>query len=198
MSKIMGLLPVTEGWLSQKFSSSHKGIDIGWCNIENCPVRAWNDGFVIARGLDAAKAYFCVIRHDNGQESGYWHLKELPSVSVGQKVKKGETIGIRGKSGKATGTHLHFLLTDENAPSGYDYNGMIAHTIDPLPWIFRNASDGPLKDGLQDLPLEAAEIDAEALKTIINKHLRSMTEDVFDQLGYKVKNWKLTYSVKAK
>ena len=81
-----GLLPVPEGWVSQKFSASHKGIDIGWCDVEYCDVRAWNGGYVIARGLDAAKAYFCVIKHDNGQVSGYWHLKDMPVVSVGQKV----------------------------------------------------------------------------------------------------------------
>ena len=119
-------------------------------------------------------------------------------VSVGQKVLKGEKVGIRGKSGKATGTHLHFLLTSEYNPGRYDYADMIAHTIDPLPWLFRNASDGPLKDYLSDLPLEAAEIDAEALKKVINDNIRSMTEKIFDQLGYKVKNYKITYSVKAK
>ena len=194
----MGLLPVPEGWVSQKFSSSHKGIDIGWCDVENCIVRAWNDGYIIARGLDAAGAWYCVIKHDNGQISGYWHLKDMPVVSVGQKVSKGEKIGIRGKSGKATGTHLHFLLTSDYNPGGYNYADMIAHTIDPLPWLFRNASDGPLKDYLSNLPLEAAEIDAEALKKVINDNIRSMTEKIFDQLGYKVKNYKITYSVKAK
>lgn len=194
----MGLLPVPEGWVSQKFSSSHKGIDIGWCDLENCPVRAWNDGYVLARGLDAEKAYFCVIRHDNGQVSGYWHLHKLPSVSVGQNVKKGDVIGLRGKTGKASGTHLHFLLTSDYNPGGYNYSDMIAHTIDPLPWLFKYASDGPLKDHLTDLPLEAAEIDAEALKKVINDQIRKMTEAVFDQLGYKVKNYKITYSVKAK
>lgn len=194
----MGLLPVPEGWVSQKFSSSHKGIDIGWCDVEYCDVRAWNDGVVFARGLDAEKACFCVIKHDNGQLSGYWHLKDMPIVKNGETVKKGQKIGTRGHTGKAFGTHLHFILTEAYNPTTYSLNSMESHAIDPLPWLFKNASDGPLKDYLTNLPLEAAEIDAEALKKILNNQIRSMTEAVFDQLGYKVKNYKITYSVKAK
>ena len=200
---MMGLIPVSDGWLSQKFSSGHKGLDIGWHDIEKCDVRAWNDGEVVAWGADAAKAWFIVLKHDNGQLSGYWHLDKCPVLHNGDKVKKGQKIGIRGKSGKASGTHLHFLLTDAYNPVHVSYNTMIAHTIDPLPWLYRLKTDVsyvPGADGfnLLDLPLETREIDPEAVKKAMNDSIKELLEKVYGELGFNVEQYTLSYKLKGK
>ncbi len=202
-SNLMGLIPVSDGWLSQKFSAGHKGLDIGWHNIEKCDVRAWNDGEVIAYGADAAKAWFIVLKHDNGQLSGYWHLDKCPVLHNGDRVKKGQKIGIRGNSGKASGTHLHFLLTDAYDPAHYSYNTMIAHTIDPLPWLYRLKTDVsfvPGADGfnLLDLPLETREIDPEAVKKAMNESIKALLERVYGELGFNVEQYTLSYKLKGK
>jgi len=48
-----------------------------------------------------------MIRHPNGLSTMYAHLSEV-SVSTGQPVTAGQTIGYSGETGYATGPHLHF------------------------------------------------------------------------------------------
>lgn len=201
---MQGLIPVADGWLSQKFDKAkHKGIDIGWHDVEHCDVRAWNDGNVFAWGADAAGAWFIVLKHDNGQLSGYWHLHQCPTVKTGQRVKKGEKIGLRGNTGYSGGTHLHFLLTDDFNPQKYNYNVMLAHTIDPLPNLYRLATDIGFVAGvdginLTDLPLETVQIDPEALKKVTNEAIKELLVKVYGEIGYDVKNFKITYTLKEK
>jgi murein DD-endopeptidase MepM/ murein hydrolase activator NlpD len=66
-------------------------------------------------GLDteqyANRANFVRIVHDDGTMAVYAHLKpEGVLVRVGQRVRKGETIGLSGNTGFTTGPHLHFAV----------------------------------------------------------------------------------------
>ncbi len=52
-----------------------------------------------------------VVRHDDGTEAGYWHLKyEGALVKVGDKVEEGQHIAISGNTGYTAFPHLHFYV----------------------------------------------------------------------------------------
>jgi murein DD-endopeptidase MepM/ murein hydrolase activator NlpD len=52
-----------------------------------------------------------VIQHADGSRAGYWHLKHNSAlVNVGDTVKKGQIIGLAGKTGYAFVPHLHFIV----------------------------------------------------------------------------------------
>ena len=57
--------------------------------------------------------YYVTINHGDGFSSIYMHMESYV-VSAGQAVSAGQLIGYMGKSGIATGYHLHF---------GIAYNG---------------------------------------------------------------------------
>jgi murein DD-endopeptidase MepM/ murein hydrolase activator NlpD len=52
-----------------------------------------------------------VIHHSDGSRAGYWHLEKNGAlVNVGDTVKRGQLIGLSGKTGYAAFPHLHFLV----------------------------------------------------------------------------------------
>jgi murein DD-endopeptidase MepM/ murein hydrolase activator NlpD len=85
-------------------SELHSGAD--YAIPVNTPLSAVADGTVlIAEDLFfAGNAVF--IDHGDGLISMYFHLAE-PKVKAGQVVKRGDTIGVVGSTGRATGPHLH-------------------------------------------------------------------------------------------
>ncbi|MFZ4412605.1 MAG: peptidoglycan DD-metalloendopeptidase family protein [Bacteroidales bacterium] len=66
-----------------------------------------------------------VIRHKNGLETCYGHLNAI-KVKINQEVKAGDLIGLGGRTGRASTTHLHFetrFLGDAfNSAKLLDYN----------------------------------------------------------------------------
>jgi murein DD-endopeptidase MepM/ murein hydrolase activator NlpD len=56
-----------------------------------------------------------------GRYAFYAHLQpgKIP-VQVGDKVKRGQTVGFVGNSGNSTEPHLHFHISDGNSPLGSD------------------------------------------------------------------------------
>ena len=85
-------------------SEIHSGTD--YAVAAGAHVAAVADGtVVIAEDLFfTGKAVF--IDHGDGLISMYFHLAEL-KVQAGQDVKKGETLGLVGSTGRVTGPHLH-------------------------------------------------------------------------------------------
>ncbi|WP_428985707.1 M23 family metallopeptidase [Sinomonas terricola] len=63
-----------------------------------------------------------VIDHGNGLETTYNHLSSF-SVSVGQKVGRGDAVALSGTTGASTGCHLHFEVM---------VNGEV---VDPVGWL---------------------------------------------------------------
>ena len=89
-------------------STYHQGVDLdtgtGWTVV------AARAGRVIAASYNKSAGYYVQIDHQDGFRSIYMHLSSY-SVSPGQIVSAGDTIGATGSSGIATGDHLHFGIS---------------------------------------------------------------------------------------
>lgn len=83
----------------------HKGLDIG------APIgtkfNAARDGVVVYAGRMGGYGNVIFVRHADGYMSVYGHCK-LTLVKKGELVHQGEVIGEVGRTGAATGPHLHF------------------------------------------------------------------------------------------
>ncbi|TAN53064.1 MAG: M23 family metallopeptidase [Rhodospirillales bacterium] len=90
-----------------RYRGSHKGVDL------NAPmgtsVFAAMDGQVIAVGKQRAYGNFVTIDHGNGVVTHYGHHR-INLVQVGDLVRRGQKIAEVGRTGNATGPHLHFEL----------------------------------------------------------------------------------------
>ena len=91
-------------------STNHKGIDIGGVGY-NTAVHASKSGKVIVSQYSSSYGNYVVISHSGGSTTLYAHLSRR-SVSVGQSVSQGTTIGVTGATGRATGPHLHFEISE--------------------------------------------------------------------------------------
>jgi LysM repeat protein len=107
--------PVPGGRLTQGVHGWN-GVDIG--APAGTPVKASASGTVIVSrvgGWNGGYGNYVVISHPNGTQTLYAHLSS-DSVSVGESVPKGETIGGVGKTGEATGNHLHWEVRGAGNP----------------------------------------------------------------------------------
>jgi murein DD-endopeptidase MepM/ murein hydrolase activator NlpD len=84
----------------------HFGVDIA--AAEGTPVLAPADGVVIlAHPTMVLTGQTLMLDHGAGLKSIYVHLSAM-SVRVGDEVRRGQQIGAVGKTGRATGPHLHW------------------------------------------------------------------------------------------
>ncbi|MFC1683336.1 peptidoglycan DD-metalloendopeptidase family protein [Candidatus Zixiibacteriota bacterium] len=93
----------------------HSGIDL--TASYGTPIRAARSGRVISSGWNGGLGKTVILKHDQGFETIYGHCSRT-RVSRNQYVKKGQTIATVGKTGLATGPHLHF----EVRKSGRSFN----------------------------------------------------------------------------
>ncbi len=124
--------PVMVGYLKSKYGNRidpfldimrhHDGIDIA-AEI-GTPVYAPADGVIIKVQNDrVGYGRHILIDHGYGINTLYGHLSKI-DVKVGQKVKRWDKLGEVGRTGKATGYHLHYeVLISE-------------HPIDPMNFIY--------------------------------------------------------------
>jgi murein DD-endopeptidase MepM/ murein hydrolase activator NlpD len=146
------------------YYDGHNGYDY---NISYQPVYAAASGKVIYAALEYWDApshgygFMVMIDHRNGYVTLYGHFSKI-LVKKGQKVKRGQRIGISGDSGHSTGPHLHFTVfhnctpTDPYGWSGFgtdplaNYQGETAENL----WIRQPLIDNPLPHwpGLGDMP----------------------------------------------
>ena len=87
----------------------HRGVD--FAAPVGTPVRAVANGQVTFAGRNGRYGNQVEIGHDNPYSSSYSHLRRIATgVRVGDWVRRGQVIGYVGRSGMATGPHLHFML----------------------------------------------------------------------------------------
>ncbi|BDQ37312.1 peptidase M24 [Pseudodesulfovibrio nedwellii] len=111
--------------LNGKSKNPHRGQDMR--SPMGNPVKSVADGVIVLVGDHYYAGNSVYIDHGNGVVSMYFHLSK-PIVKEGDKVQRGQAIGLSGMSGRATGPHLHFSLS------------VLGELVDPQP-LFDNSAD---------------------------------------------------------
>lgn len=97
------------GWRKNPFSHNgsefHKGVDLA--SSYGVPIRAAGGGVVTFAGYKSSWGKVVIISHGYGYVTQYAHNSSI-LVRKGQKVERGQIITRMGRTGRATGTHLHF------------------------------------------------------------------------------------------
>ena len=94
-------------------TSNHEGWDLS--NGLNTPIIASASGTVVKvvnKENGGANGNYIVIDHGNGYQTVYCHLNGFADFKKGDFVGQGWVIGYMGKTGSASGYHLHFMVKD--------------------------------------------------------------------------------------
>lgn len=105
----------THGWLSSSMGNRadpltgekdfHPGLDIS--AEKGDPVYSTADGKVTHATLAGNYGNLVIVDHGYGLETRYGHLSMF-KVTIDQKVKRGDLLGLVGSTGRTTGSHLHY------------------------------------------------------------------------------------------
>jgi len=98
--------------------SPHRGVDFRTGHGQ--PIKSCADGIVVLTGEHFFAGKSVYVHHGQGMVSMYFHLSRI-KVDEGQTVRRGQPVGLSGKSGRVTGPHLHFGLS------------LLGQLVDPLP-----------------------------------------------------------------
>lgn len=101
-------------------SSLHTGIDFG--APYGTPIHAAADGVVVAVGPEGGYGNATILDHGGGIATLYGHQEQI-LVSAGQRVSRGQVIGLVGCTGWCTGPHVHFEVRVNGSP------------VDPAPYL---------------------------------------------------------------
>lgn len=111
---------MTRGFLPQK-RRPHLGIDLA--AKRGTPILAAQAGMIIYTGREfRGYGKMILIESGNGWATLYAHMDKI-LVQEGQRIAQGQLIGAMGRTGRATGVHLHFEIRKDKGP------------IDPLPLL---------------------------------------------------------------
>ncbi len=100
----------------------HRGVDIA--NVEGTAIVAPGSGKVVLSETMRVHGETVILDHGQGVFSIFNHFDKR-FVEVGDEVEKGQTIGLMGETGLATGPHLHWGLYVGGVP------------VAPLEWVER-------------------------------------------------------------
>jgi murein DD-endopeptidase MepM/ murein hydrolase activator NlpD len=149
----------SRSWL---FYDGHDGWDLG---LYYEPVLAAADGVVSYSDWANPSCHGCSsgltirIDHGNGFDTYYGHLWKL-FAGVGQAVRRGQVIGISGKTGNAAGEHLHFGVYKHGTFDPVDPYGWEGAGADPWPDDVGNLWAGGAAKS-PDVPVPALAVQAE-------------------------------------
>ena len=86
---------------------AHKGVD--YAASTGTPIKAAGDGKIVHRGKKGGYGRTVIVKHGSRYSTLYAHMhKYAKNTQVGKRIKQGQIIGYVGKSGLATGPHLHY------------------------------------------------------------------------------------------
>jgi murein DD-endopeptidase MepM/ murein hydrolase activator NlpD len=89
------------------YGAMHKGLD--FAASTGTPIYAAGDGEVQFAGWKSGYGRFVLVKHKNGLSTAYAHASKFAkNLKVGSKVKQGDIIAYVGRTGHATGPHLHY------------------------------------------------------------------------------------------
>jgi murein DD-endopeptidase MepM/ murein hydrolase activator NlpD len=118
------MLPVEGGWYSSNYGwridpftgqrAFHEGID--FMAEQGTPIFAAAGGVVVYSEFHPQYGNMIEVDHGNDLVSRYAHASKR-LVKVGDVVLRGAKIAEVGKTGRATGTHLHFEVRQRGAPA---------------------------------------------------------------------------------
>ena len=109
-SKVTSIFAESRSYLvdGKKVSESrHYGYDLA--ALASTPVTASNAGRVLFAGENGVYGNSVILDHGLGVSSLYGHLSSI-HVQPGDKIEKGQVIGLSGQTGLAGGDHLHFAI----------------------------------------------------------------------------------------
>lgn len=92
----------------------HEGVDLA--AAYGTPIHAAASGVIIFAGVITGYGNLVSIDHGYGYITRYGHMSKI-AVKVGDHVKKGDTVGNIGMTGKTTGPHVHYEVLINEAPS---------------------------------------------------------------------------------
>jgi murein DD-endopeptidase MepM/ murein hydrolase activator NlpD len=113
-----------KGWVTSGFGprispftghpAMHRGVDISV--PANTPFVAPANGVVTLARWDGGLGNAIKIDHGYGYQTAYGHLNKI-LVRQGQRVKRGDVIGLVGNTGLSTGPHLHYQVSVNSTPA---------------------------------------------------------------------------------
>lgn len=99
---------------------AHKALDI--VNMPGCVVWAPQDGIVVMKERFAYQGNTVILDHGWGIISLFCHLEDFANIKVGDRIAQGNPLGTMGKTGYATGYHLHWEMRVKGVQ------------VDPMQW----------------------------------------------------------------
>jgi len=106
----------------------HTGVDLSAAT--GTPVRATADGIVLHAEWFGSYGKAVVIDHGNGVQTLYAHLSRF-DVVPGQEIRRGDTVGRSGATGRVTSPHLHYEVRMRGTP------------VNPYPFLANSAFSLP-------------------------------------------------------
>lgn len=127
-----------------EIGSFHEGIDLGIPADVKAPAAA--DGTVTFAGWAGGYGNYIVVEMADGTSFAYGHLNDI-WVNVGDKVKKGDIVGLVGSTGRSTGDHMHIehIVNGERIDpydfyikAGWTLDGAVPYEMGKRKGIFRD------------------------------------------------------------
>jgi len=101
-------------------AAMHAGVDMA--GPVGTPIYATADGVVGHAGTRGAYGNLVELNHGSGIATRYGHLSSI-TVRAGERVRRGQIIGLMGSTGRSTGSHLHYEVRIDG------------RAVNPLPFL---------------------------------------------------------------